>query len=134
MAITDILNRNCSIRQRKVSNERKKSLHSITLSGVLSVLSVACPIFERISASQQPNSFLRKFASRLCILQKVVSYTHWWPESIVDGEDSAEFVTGVNPHQYLDESRKFSKDYVTSVDRPCAELNLTINFLDKNSL
>lgn len=133
-SIVDALTSNGLIKQRTVFNQKKKTLESMKLSAVFSVLVAAVPVLNHITFSDHNNTLMCKFLSLMVKLQKLIAYNYCCPEVEVNGEQCVDFFIGNYRGDYIDELRLLSKDYVRSVHLLCSESHLAGNFMDKPNI
>lgn len=85
-AIVDALTSNGLIKQPTVFGQKSKTLNSMNLSVICSLLAATVPLFNYITCSDHENTLMRKFLSEMVKFQQLIAYTCWWPAFEVDWE------------------------------------------------
>lgn len=64
------------------------------VSSVCPVLSLGVPVLKRLTEFADQGTLMKRCVSIMEILQSLIGFNYWRPESYVDGTGSTEFVTG----------------------------------------
>ncbi len=127
-------------KERSIYNLKRKQLHTMSMSSVLSILLLASyifPIFQKIDSVDTNNwspTYFEKSISLLIELRELFSLTYWWPNYMVDGVELISKYTRHKNSFYYGTLIKKCKDYIFNVNKFYILNNKLGNELDKPNL